>query len=95
MSDYKSQIIQLITELFLQGSKRMMLLYQCVIDNSIASSQVDLSIHTWVDQIPMPLFTLQVGTTMRGIRGISDVGFNPQRVPACSDLIYSSANALR
>ncbi len=42
----------------------------------------------------MPLFTLQVVTRKSCMGGISDVGFNPQRVPACFDLIYSSAGAL-
>ena len=42
----------------------------------------------------MPLFTLQVMTRKSCIGGISDVGFNPHRVPACFDLIYSSADAL-
>ncbi len=45
--------------------------------------------HTWVDQNPMPLFTLQVLTRKSCIRGISDVGFNPPRIPSCFDHIYS------
>ena len=52
------------------------------------------SIHTWVDQNPMPLFTLHIVTRKGCIRGISDVGFNPQMVHACFDSIYSPANAL-
>ena len=42
----------------------------------------------------MPLFTFEVVTRKGRIWDISNVGFNPQRVPACVDHIYSSANAL-
>ena len=50
--------------------------------------------HTRVDQNPMPLFTLQVVSRNSCTGGISDIGFNPQRVPVCFDHTYSSANAL-
>ena len=43
----------------------------------------------------MPLFTLQIASRKSCIGGISDVGFNPQRVPVCFDHICSSANDIR
>ena len=98
--DISVDYLQTTTRDALQQPKRCtkghLLRYNCCSLKRVQSySNSDItSIHTWVDQNPKPLFTLQILTRKSCIRGILDVGFNPQKVPPCFDHIYSSADAL-